>query len=350
MSIKILFLSHKFYPDIGGIEANSEILATVFSESGYKVKILTWTKEKGNKVFPFEVIRSPGIATLFKEHKWADVVFENNPCLRLAWPSLFLNAISVIALRTWISRTDGKTGIQDILKKKWVGRAKAVIAVSESVRKKSWPAAIVIGNPYRINLFQNLGSSVRIKDFVYLGRLVSDKGVELAILAISKLKNLVAEGKLMNANLLLTIIGEGPERQALETLVKELNVDDKVSFTGKLTGDDLVQTLNQHRFLIVPSLWEEPFGNVALEGMACGCVPLVSNGGGLPDAVGRAGVVFERGSVDSIVGAIQMVFQNPDLELSLKNAAAEHLENHHPNVVGKLYLDVIKNAFQQQHK
>ena len=52
------------------------------------------------------------------------------------------------------------------------------------------------------------------------------------------------------------------------------------------TNHDLVNQLNQSEILVVPSLWSEPFGIVALEGLACGCALLASDAGGLPDAVG----------------------------------------------------------------
>ena len=51
----------------------------------------------------------------------------------------------------------------------------------------------------------------------------------------------------------------------------------------------MVEELNRHEIMVVPSRWNELFGVVALEGMACGCAMLVSDGGGLPDAVGYAG-------------------------------------------------------------
>src|SRR4051812_33559136 len=110
MPLKILFLSHKFYPDIGGIEINSEILAYAFSEAGHDVHLLTWSTDSTTKVFPFVVMRNPGKRALFQEHAWADIVFENNPCLRLAWPALLFGRPSVIALNTWVSRSDGKIG------------------------------------------------------------------------------------------------------------------------------------------------------------------------------------------------------------------------------------------------
>lgn len=340
--MKILFLTHRFYPHIGGIEVNSEILALNFVLQGNEVHLITWTKENDSKNFPFKVIRNPSFYALIKEHSWADIVYENNPCLRLSWPSYLLKKSRVIAIRTWISRKDGSLAIQDKLKLFWISKARSVIAVSDAVRLHSWEDAIVIGNPYRNDLFRIINEGERGNSFVYLGRLVSDKGVDLAIKALSSL--IKSDNKAAN-NFCLTIIGDGPERKSLEDLVNLLELKGYVNFVGNLSGEILVNVLNKHKFLLAPSLWKEPFGNIALEGMACGCIPIVSDGGGLPDAVGKAGLIFNRGNLDSLVSCIHNIINNKDLEIKLRNKAPNHLKSHYPEVVSSRYLEIIYKSY-----
>lgn len=337
--MKILFITHKFYPDIGGIEVNSEVLALGFHKAGHEVRMITWTASSGDKIFPFSVIRQPKVAVLFKEHRYADVVFENNPSLRLSWPAVFFNKPIVVALRTWVNRIEGGMAWQDRLKLGWLKRASAVIAVSEAVRERCWPQAIVIGNPYRQNLFRVLPNASRNRDFVFMGRLVPDKGANIAVSALHQLSTLIN-----NPLLSLTIIGDGPEQETLQNLVHSIGITNQVNFTGSLRGEELVTCLNRHRYLLVPSTWEEPFGNVALEGMACGCLPIVSDGGGLPDAVGKAGLVVKRGSIEALVQGMQKLYTDNGFEQQLRNAAPAHLANHHPDVVTKKYLTLVENA------
>src|ERR1017187_8682821 len=106
--MKILFLSHKFYPDIGGIEINSEILDQAFTEAGYEVRLMTWSVGITEKKFPFTVIRNPTKMQIINEHRRSDLIFENNPCLRLSWPNFFFVHPTVIVLNTWISTPNGK--------------------------------------------------------------------------------------------------------------------------------------------------------------------------------------------------------------------------------------------------
>jgi len=344
MPLNILFLSHKFYPDIGGIEVNSEVLARAFSEAGHHVRLLTWSEDTTEKVFPFAVIRHPNTRKLFREHAWADLVFENNPCLRLAWPGLFFGRPSIIALNTWLFDPNSRFDAQGWLKYRWLKRAYKVISVSDAVRRNCWPAATVIENPYRANQFKVLPDVHRTTDFVFLGRLVSQKGVDQAILALHRLLSLAQEGNALSEKLSLTIIGDGPERGKLECLVADLDLTDYVSFTGFLQGEALTRCLNRHRFLIAPSISEEAFGNVVLEGIACGCLPIVSNSGGLPEAVGKAGLVFDHGNVDVLVACIQKVLHNEALVEELHAASPKHLAAHHPVIIAQRYLEVIEAA------
>lgn len=339
--MKILFLSYKFYPDVGGIEVNSEILANYFVQFGAEVHLITTTEESGNRIFPFEVIRKPSLSRLLREYRWADIVFENNPSIRLSWPLLFLRKPHVVAIRTWISRMDGNEVFQDRLKKTWLSKATSVISVSEAVREITFVSSQVIGNPYRSDLFRLIPDIDRSRDFVFLGRLVSDKGVDMAIDLINKLNS--RGGKKYT----LTIIGDGPELSCLKELISKYNLSDYVSFTGSLSGDILAQALNQHNYLLVPSRWREPFGNVALEGMACGCIPIVADGGGLPDAVGDAGVVFLRNSAESFFEKTLSVLENKAYQDELRSRLENQLKKHLPEIVAEKYYNVLEIALRQ---
>ncbi len=287
---------------------------------------------------------------LFEEHKWADLIFENNPCLRLSWPNLIYNHLSVIALNTWVSRIDGKIGvhgkigIQDKLKHVWFKRANKVIAVSDAIRKHSFPPAIVIGNPYQADVFKIIPQVTKTVAFAFLGRLVPNKGADQAIKAIHQLLLMDKKEKFLPFKPNLTIIGDGPEKSKLERMVIDLQIKEYVCFTGPLRGESLALSLNRHQYILVPSLWEEPFGNVVLEGMACGCLPIVSDGGGLPDAIGNAGISFQRGDIEALVSCIRKVIENPNLEQSLRNAAQAHLAKHNPDIISQHYLEVVEAA------
>src|SRR5437763_5731364 len=157
------------------------------------------------------------------------------------------------------------------------------IAVSQAVAKRLPESCIVIPNPVDLSLFHSDGAALRTRELVFLGRLVSDKGCDLLIQALARLAQHGLRPK-------LTMIGGGPERSGLEQLAKSLNLQDQIVFAGAPPTDEVATLLRQHKVMVVPSIWEESFGVVALEGAASGCVVLGSDGGGLPEAIGPAGI------------------------------------------------------------
>jgi len=333
--LKILLLSHSFYPAIGGIESISEMLAEEFIAAGHEVRLITRTKFDQQEIFSYQIIRDPGFFTIVKSILWCDVIFENNLSLRMSWPNVFLRKPLITGIQTWIADNNGKTSLLNTLKKLWIGTSTVLVACSEAVKKSTYERAIVIGNPYNEKIFKKDPSVTVKKDFVFLGRLVSDKGAGLALEAF---KHFAAEHKGSS----LTIIGGGPERENLEAKVKLYGLEQQVIFEGPLRGQQIVEILNRHIYLLVPSIWREPFGIVALEGLACGCIPIVSDGGGLPEAVGEAGLVFKRGDADDLYRQMSAVYADPKLRLKLEQASNEQLRRHSSRYVAQDYMNVFE--------
>jgi glycogen synthase len=164
--------------------------------------------------------------------------------------------------------------------------------------------------------------------------LVSDKGVSLLLDAL----------KALNPTPRLTIAGDGPERAALERQVADSGLDPHVDFVGPQHGEQLATLLRQHRVLVVPSLWQEPFGIVALEGIACGCVVIGSAGGGLAEAIGPCGVTFPNGDVAALANAIRNLLTNPGERARLQQSAPSHLSRFTPRHVAGLYLNAMEKG------
>lgn len=346
--MKILLLSHKFNPDVGGIEVNSELFADSFHKFGHEVIVVTWTQGQANHQFNYEVVRHPSVIQLIKLNLWADIIFEHNLSLRLSWPCLFTRRPYVTTIATWITRNNGEKALQDILKKWWLRGASNVIAISNAVKNKECPSSVVIPNFYRHELFKNYEEfDQRPFDYVFLGRLVSDKGADLALRAVAEIVNsakIISSGRSTR----LTIIGDGSELLNLKKLANDLNIADCVDFKGRLVGNDLVNCLNQHKFSLIPSSWEEPFGNVALEVMACGCIPVVSDGGGLPEAVGNAGVVFKRNDLQDFIEKLSGLSNNIVQQHVYVLRQQSHLKSYLPETISKAYLEVFEKSLHKK--
>jgi glycosyltransferase involved in cell wall biosynthesis len=161
--------------------------------------------------------------------------------------------------------------------------------------------------------------------------LVSDKGAGMLLDAL----------RLMNRQLQLTIVGDGPERPALEKQVIDLQLQAQVKFPGSRQGEELADLLRQHEILVVPSLWQEPFGIVALEGIACGCVVIGSAGGGLSEAIGPCGVTFPNGDARALADAIARLLDDSAERHRLRQNASAHLARFTPRWVAAVYLETM---------
>ena len=329
--MKILLGSHHFFPSTGGIETVSDLLAREFVERGHEVRVVTQTP--GNGDFPFDVIRQPGTFELIRQVRWCDVFLQNNISLRTLWPLLFVRRPLFIAHQTWITNPDGSTGWLHWLKR-CVLRHATSFAISGAIAESLPVPSIRVGNPYDDEVFKGSPTELKKRELIFVGRLVSDKGASLLLDAL----------KLMTTKARLTIVGNGPERAALEKQTAESGLQAQVEFAGSRHGEQLADALREHEILVVPSLWQEPFGIVALEGIACGCVVIGSAGGGLAEAIGSCGVTFPNGDARALADAITRLLDDPAERDRLRQNAASHLARFTPQAVAAVYLETMTKA------
>jgi glycogen(starch) synthase len=91
--------------------------------------------------------------------------------------------------------------------------------------------------------------------------------------------------------------------------------------------------------MIIPSIEEEGFGMVALEGMACGCKIIAANAGGLADAVKGFGRKFEMGNVDELTTLLNEALD--DTSTVMTREVIAYLELHHRHNVANNYLQAF---------
>ena len=142
----------------------------------------------------------------------------------------------------------------------------------------------------------------------------------------------------------LTIVGAGPEEQGLRQLAHELGLDRQVTFAGEKSGAPLAELLNRHRMLVVPSRWAEPFGVVALEGIACGCVVIGSENGGLKEAIGPCGLVFPNGNAQALAERLRYLLDHPEIESNLRQPSPPHLARFKPKAVASACLELMQKV------
>ncbi|HEX4956217.1 MAG TPA: glycosyltransferase [Thermoanaerobaculia bacterium] len=340
--MKILLSSPAFAPSVGGLETVVALLAEGFAARGHDVVVVTATPAGAadpTEAGEARVVRRPSARERLRWALWCEVYFQANVSLRELWPLLLVRRPWVVNHHSWYCRTDGHIALADRLKRGLLPFAAASIAVSHAMAAdlaRTWPRsrARVLPNPYRAELFHLRPQIPRDQDLLFVGRLVSDKGADLLLAALARLAARGIEPG-------LTIVGDGPEREPLEDQARKAGLAGRVRFLGRRRGEELARELCRHRLLVVPSRYQEPFGVVALEGIACGAVVVGSAGGGLAEAIGPCGRTFPNGDAGALAEVLAALLADPAACERLRSGAGEHLARHQPGAVADAYLAVL---------
>jgi len=323
-----------FDPSVGGIESVSKLLAERFAAAGNEVHVITQSPGDDIRGMNYKIARRPSIFEVVKLLRWSDLFFQNNISLRSLIPALLLRKKVLVVHQTWLVDTHGQLTWNNRLKRALLPRV-TNITISAAIADQISGHSFVIGNPYDETAFRLLPSVARDKSLIFVGRLVSDKGVDLLLRALKRLQS-------ENLRPDLTIVGSGPEQQKLQELTSEIALDRQVTFAGQKQGAELAEVLNQHQVLVAPSRWAEPFGVVALEGIACGCVVVGSEKGGLKEAIGPCGLTFVNGDTGALASQLKRLLAEPELQSRLRQHADEHLAKFKSDAVAAAYLRIMQ--------
>ncbi|MBZ5696712.1 MAG: glycosyltransferase family 4 protein [Acidobacteriia bacterium] len=366
--MKILLYGDRFLPSVGGVQTSLGLLARGLAEldaqgtsagaGRNEVTVATRTAANGmdDSSLPYRVVRQPGFWRLVGLIREADVVHVAGPCLlplSIAWllrkpavvehhgyqancpngllfkmpsqtvcPGHFAQGRYRECLRC-CSSTMGLTGgfrtLLLMFPRRWLcKRVVANITITDHVATRlKLPRSRTIY--YGIDEASQVGageipSRSRTLKVAYVGRLVVEKG---PVLALHAEKYLNDRGTAFS----LAFIGDGPERNALETLVESLGLRNSVTFTGDLRGADLDRAASKIDVVVMPSVCEETAGLSAIEQMMRGRVVIASDIGGLSEVVGDAGLKFTPGDSEALASCVQQVIDNPTLMTSVGSAA-----------------------------
>jgi len=338
--MKILLCSYAFAPSVGGIETNSWILAEQFSRLGSSVTLVTQTPGETAST-TYEIVRRPSLRTLRRLARRADIIFQNNISLQTLLPLQFCGKPIVITHHTYLTRTDGTLGWQDRVKRVLL-RAFHNVAGAKAIADTLPVRSKMIDNVFQSDEFTFDEGQVRDRDIVFMGRLVSDKGCDVALRALSRLKS---EGVYPS----FTVIGDGPEMPALRRLTEELGLQEQVEFRGAMR-EGRGREVARHKIMVIPSVWPEPFGLVAVEGLAAGCVSAASNVGGLPEAVGPCGLLFPKGDAEALAAILKTLVADSCLREQLLAQRDNHLRRFHPEVVARNYLEFFATVVRDHSR
>lgn len=362
--MKLLIYSHFFPPSVGGVESITLSLASGLAELRlpdgqleFEVVVVTETPlgNLDDRAFPFRVFRRPTTIQLWRLVRACDVAHLAGPALaplilcRIARKPIVIEHHGYQAIcpnGLLVHKPDGNVCPGHFMQRhyrqcakclahesspprNWLRlllafpryflarRAEANIAVSRhSLERCGLPRSSVIYHGIEDPLPNSVGSpsdGSRIL-FAYVGRLVSEKGIAFLLQAAGILRD---EGYSFDVRL----IGDGPERSNIESMIAQHSLGSHVQITGFLTSAALTEIIRSVHVVVMPSVWEETAGLAAIEQMTRGKLVIASDIGGLGEVLGDSGLKCLPGDAKALANAMRRVLQQPSIVNSLGQQA-----------------------------
>lgn len=378
--VRILLYTNAFYPMVGGIETVTATMAELFNKLGYDCEVLTPVENTAPDNFNYVVHRKPGFLKTIELTRKADLVMSKGAslamvpyCLLLAKPFVWIHSGYQASCVDGLGWVDGepapmtpraslayhykRSGLLFTLQaafKLFLRRfackhiVKMNIAVSDWVAmRQPFKKQIRIHNPFPIYRFgDEAPPGVRPSfQFLYLGRLVSEKGVDTLIKALRLMRK-----QNPGRPLKLLIVGEGNWYSNLIDLTEELGLEDHVVFAGRKTGQELIELIQQCEIAVVPSEWEEPMGGVALELLAAGKPVIVSRNGGLAECVGDAALLFDNGDHVMLADCMTRLLNDEKLRATLRENGKIQVKKFDPERLALRYVDLFSYVLGESNE
>lgn len=165
------------------------------------------------------------------------------------------------------------------------------------------------------------------KIVVFVGRLSAEKGIDKVLQAVSLIENkelkVLIVGSLIHGQKV-----QDAYQQKLLTISKILG--DRICFTGYIDQKELSLIYNIADVAVLPSIWDEPAGLTMVEAMACGTPVITTKSGGIPEYMGKYGIVLDRGEnlTESIAEKICYILYEDKTKVNqVSKSGVEHVRH-----------------------
>lgn len=394
--MKILLVNSYYYPDIrGGAEISVQKLAENLSSKGHEVFILCSGENKKEVINAVNILRIPfnrgekfnGLTkrVTFKLLSMRNVSYNKSVKreIQMIKPDLIhCNNIYNISTSVWnIGKELGIPIIQTLRDYfllchkstllcggKVCQNNRKICSIYKTIRKKQFEKIDFVTAPSEFTLrtfiengmfdsnkskviynaidestykmdeiisIRNKRSESEKIQFCFLGSLVEHKGVKLLV------ENLKSNDKIE-----LHIAGDGELRSYVQ---KEELASNSIKYHGKLSEKEVEKLLMKCDVLIVPSLWNEPFGRVVIDAYKFGMPVIASNLGGLPEIieVNKTGIIFDPMMPNSLIECIEKMSSRKVINKMVPNCiekVKEYSINKQIEKFEELYIKVVNKS------
>jgi glycosyltransferase involved in cell wall biosynthesis len=237
--------------------------------------------------------------------------------------------------------------INYVLEKRFLKSIKNIIVCSVSMKKlvqQKLNANIYVvpnGTDFT-NIMKNENNyenDIKHPSILFLGRLEKIKGIEVLIKAIPEIKKKIPD-------IHVYLAGEGSRKNWIIKLIRELNIDNNVTFLGYITGYTKYFYIKNADLFVAPSYYES-FGLSILEAMACGKAIVASNVDNVPYLIedGKEGILIRPSDSQELANGCIQVLLNPNygklMGANAKQKAESYTWNDTAKMTYKLYQKIL---------
>lgn len=344
--MRVLFWSELFWPTIGGAEVFATKLLSALRARDHEVIVVT---RQDSPVLPQED-RYQGIP-IYRFPFWTGMADRNIDQIWTArrqltklkkaflpdlihvhsfGPSVLFcldtaHAAPAPLLVTLTNELELVTEKRDLLRRllgsaEWVtGKTAAVLAEAHRLVPQILPRSSVIHNGLAVPTLLPTPLPVTTPRLLCLGRLVTQKGFDLALTAMASITNSFPDARLI-------IAGDGTERPKLENLVSELGLNHVIDFLGWVSPHRVFDLINTSTMLIMPSRWEG-LPSVALQAGVMARPVVGARISGISDVVvhQQTGLLVEPDNASAIATAIASLLDRPQEAAQMGKAARQRV-------------------------
>ena len=346
--MRILFWTEQFWPAIGGAEIFSTKLLPALQTRGYEPIVVT---DQTSPDLPTEaqykgipVYRLP-FRTVLADRKVEQILAMRRQVAELkqtfAPDLVHMHGITFSAffcletihthpaplLVTLINETPLEQTIDRGLWRRvlstatWVtGKAIAVLSLAHQLMPDITPRSSVIYNGLKVSSLSPEPLPFETPRLLCVGRLMVQKGVDLALTALAAIRDRFP-------NLRLLIAGDGIERAALERQTSALNLAEVVDFIGWIAPAQVLTLINTATIVVMPSRWEG-HPSVALQAGLMARPVVATRVGGLPEIIvhEQTGLLVEKEDVAGLADALSFLLEHPEKATQMGQAARQRVQ------------------------
>ena len=175
---------------------------------------------------------------------------------------------------------------------------------------------VVVPNPVSMKIKEENRESERNRNYVlFIGRLVSQKGVWTFIKAAEKLPDIA-----------FRIIGFGPLEDSIKNYIAKKSISN-IELVGFVPNNKISEHIHSSRFVVIPSEWYDNLPTVLFEALLCGTPLIGSKIGGIPEIINdEIGLLTTPGDVNELHSSIRLLNDNELLRKKLSRNAREYVE------------------------